>query len=611
MVSATKASVAHDPSSATVSGPWTTSSSTREPKMTYCAYCPMSFKKLEHAQRHERTHTLDRPYACSTCRKTFARQDTLNRHARLHDRKAEDISATKAVRKKRTSTLSPPTVSNKKLEKTPSLKSGANTKTQPSAAANKSAPGPAPPPNNPGLAPFNFPLVPKVVVPPSFPAYSKPAELLSGLLDLAHEPTVFPQRRYSDNVMTLASMAPNVRRPRAHTLAGLPEALGSFSLVGSPESNGIASSSGESDSDDVESDDDDDDDGSDDESSQTNSTTHGHDRKLLSFEHRVASEYPSPVFTSCSPVDLHRDTLSDLEAILANDPLHSSLAHTTHFRLGAANPEDGFDFDSFAASVENPGHGILDDLLGGESRVKSPEERYPTPPSSALQAHLQPHVPPVEFDFAASFQAADRERREQATREEAAQFLHQAAQQVPTARVVPLALGELNSVANPFVSCAPYNIPLLNLNSPSVAPVNLSSPTNSLPQTLPSVSMPSASPSNSTPSSQSASLNSAFALAYASSFPSMMTMPNGLGLTTGPESAMADPTTQLLLNAYKRSQTSSSPAFYMPAEVPLDAQAGTVSSHPSSRLGLPVPTWSSVARGEGAERAEPASLFVL
>ncbi|SCV71901.1 BQ2448_4595 [Microbotryum intermedium] len=610
MVTAAKASVAHGPSSASVSGPSTTSSTAREPKMTYCAYCPMSFKKLEHAQRHERTHTLDRPYACSTCGKTFARQDTLNRHARLHDRKAEDGSAVKAVRKKRASTLSPPTVSNKNLEKTPSLKGGVNNKTQPPAAAKKAAPLPPPPPNHPGVAAFNFPLVPKVVVPPSFPAYSKPVELLSGLADPAHESTVFPQRRYSDNVMTLASMPANVRRPRAHTLAGLPEALGSFSLVGSPESNGIASSSGESESDDMESDDDEDDDGGDDESSQTNSTTHRHDRKLLSFENRVASEYPSPVFTSCSPVDLHRDTLSDLEAILANDPLHSSLAHTTHFRLGAANPEDGFDFESFAASVENSGHGILDDLLGGESGVKSPEERYPTPPSADLQPHLQPHVPPVEFDFAASFQAADRERREQATREEAARFLHQAAQQVPTARVVPLPLGELNSVANPFVPCAPFNIPLLNLNSPSVAPINLSLPTMSLAPSLPSVSIRSASPSTSTPTSQ-ATLNSAYALAYASSFPSMMTMPNGLGLTTGPESAGWDPTTQLLLNAYKRSQTSSSPAFYMPAESPFAAQAGTASSHPSSRLGLPVPAWSSIARGEGAERAEPASLFVL
>ncbi|KAI9610482.1 hypothetical protein H4Q26_006622 [Puccinia striiformis f. sp. tritici PST-130] len=51
-----------------------------------CPFCGMTFKKLEHCQRHERTHTLARPYSCTVCLKTFARQDTLNRHLRLHTR---------------------------------------------------------------------------------------------------------------------------------------------------------------------------------------------------------------------------------------------------------------------------------------------------------------------------------------------------------------------------------------------------------------------------------------------------------------------------------------------------------------------------------------------
>lgn len=53
-----------------------------------CSYCGMTFNKKEHLQRHERTHTLDRPYHCDFpgCGKAFARRDTLTRHTRLHQR---------------------------------------------------------------------------------------------------------------------------------------------------------------------------------------------------------------------------------------------------------------------------------------------------------------------------------------------------------------------------------------------------------------------------------------------------------------------------------------------------------------------------------------------
>ncbi|KEI37969.1 uncharacterized protein L969DRAFT_18760 [Mixia osmundae IAM 14324] len=75
--------------------------------LSQCSYCPMAFKKLEHAQRHERTHTLDRPYMCSFqgCEKTFARQDTLNRHARLHTRtESHPIGKGRAARRRVKST---------------------------------------------------------------------------------------------------------------------------------------------------------------------------------------------------------------------------------------------------------------------------------------------------------------------------------------------------------------------------------------------------------------------------------------------------------------------------------------------------------------------------
>lgn len=60
----------------------------RKERTSMCSYCGMTFNKKEHLQRHERTHTLDRPYHCdfSGCGKSFARRDTLTRHIRLHQR---------------------------------------------------------------------------------------------------------------------------------------------------------------------------------------------------------------------------------------------------------------------------------------------------------------------------------------------------------------------------------------------------------------------------------------------------------------------------------------------------------------------------------------------
>jgi len=85
----------------------TTKSSANKP-LSHCSWCPMAFKKLEHCQRHERTHTNDRPYTCHAegCGKTFARQDTLNRHSRLHTRNKEphqnsDASPNKSVKRRR------------------------------------------------------------------------------------------------------------------------------------------------------------------------------------------------------------------------------------------------------------------------------------------------------------------------------------------------------------------------------------------------------------------------------------------------------------------------------------------------------------------------------
>ncbi|KAH7323917.1 hypothetical protein BKA65DRAFT_511694 [Rhexocercosporidium sp. MPI-PUGE-AT-0058] len=57
----------------------------RKPKIFRCRYCPDTFQRLEHIQRHERTHTKEKPFSCS-CGKAFARRDILVRHEKLvHD----------------------------------------------------------------------------------------------------------------------------------------------------------------------------------------------------------------------------------------------------------------------------------------------------------------------------------------------------------------------------------------------------------------------------------------------------------------------------------------------------------------------------------------------
>jgi transcription factor STE12 len=50
--------------------------------------CGRLFKRMEHLKRHLRTHTMERPFACSKCNKRFSRSDNLNQHMRTHERSA-------------------------------------------------------------------------------------------------------------------------------------------------------------------------------------------------------------------------------------------------------------------------------------------------------------------------------------------------------------------------------------------------------------------------------------------------------------------------------------------------------------------------------------------
>jgi hypothetical protein len=234
-----------------------------------------------------------------------------------------------------------------------------------------------------------------------------------------------------------------MNRPRALTLAGLPESFGCFSLINSPASSTASLA--------IDEDEDGEEEGSDDEyrdsSMEDNAKAEKEDPTWTvdspNFPPAPESHYPSPAFSSYSPSSLHTDSLTDLQAILDNDPIpsnafkHQRKPSSSQPPQLATVPEPDFDFEAFAASIEGGNRGggggtsasnlapptipsSYDELLGTQRKNGGGGlfDRYPTPPTDPMTNLPLPSTETNEFDWLNTY-TATAEAQQQA-REDAA-----------------------------------------------------------------------------------------------------------------------------------------------------------------------------------------------
>lgn len=341
------------------------------------------------------------------------RRDTLNRHARLHNRKV-DAGAPAKGRKKKIKGNASNAAAEDKLELTPRLMR------DPLASPIILPRSPTSPPS----ASFDFKLLPDANV-QSRPITSDESEA-SAAYDAAAVLSNPPVRRHSNVTFTsdfrgndiAKAASPYLFERRSSTLPKYYPDKHDLSL-GSPLSS--TSSSSSSDADD-----------SNDRSYQT------------SVE--IESQYPSPAFTSYSPSALH--VHSELEALLANEPVHHPAIASQQIPHQQGTFHEQFEL-AFIQSLEGPARAPAPSPYGLNLHLPAPREgmpradRLPTPHLN----HFQPL--PVshnyeKYDF--TQQLRDEERRQDQLRQIQQQSFHQRSRSMT---LPSLAIPSMSMPSNP------------------------------------------------------------------------------------------------------------------------------------------------------------------
>lgn len=104
-----------------------------KPRLFVCKICTRAFARQEHLDRHERSHTNEKPYDCGICDKKFSRRDLLLRHAqKVHGGNCGDNVKRKTFNKRQNSITN-----NKNNDIINSDRTGSNDKRRNSKSVNK------------------------------------------------------------------------------------------------------------------------------------------------------------------------------------------------------------------------------------------------------------------------------------------------------------------------------------------------------------------------------------------------------------------------------------------------------------------------------------------